>query len=319
MADKQLAEYVMDQLSDLGEVRNRPMMGGYVFYYRERIFGGIYDSGFMVKMTAAGRKYMPDSIPQPPYDGAKDMLPVTILENRERLQKMVSEMYEELPKRKPKAAKKSGKTFDYKKEYKEFYMPKKKPEIVTMPSMNYVAVRGEGDPNEPDGAYKKSIGILYAAAYTIKMSKMGKHRMEGYFDFVVPPLEGFWKQEGVEGIDYSNKSAFQWISAIRLPDFVTLEELEWAKEEASRKKKMDCSAAEFYTVEEGLCVQMMHIGPYDEEPASVEKMDRFLAEHGYRNDFSDGRLHHEIYLSDVRRVAPERWKTVIRHPIAEIE
>lgn len=332
MANKELAQYILEQLADLGETRCIPMMGGYIFYYRERIFGGIYDNGFLVKDTKAGRKYMPDSVAEPPYEGAKAMLPVTILEDRENFRNMVAEMYEELPERKvrktagDKKAEKAkkekkempGKAFDYKKEYKEFYMPKNKPEIVTMPPMNYVAVRGMGDPNEPEGAYKKSIEILYAVAYAIKMSKMGQHAMDGYFDFVVPPLEGFWRQDGVDGFDISRKSAFQWISVIRLPDFVTKSELEWAKKEAWEKKKLDCSAAEFYSIEEGLCVQIMHIGSFDTEQASVDKMNRFLDENGYKNDFSEKRLHHEIYLSDARRAAPERWKTVIRHPAVKI-
>ena len=205
--------------------------------------------------------------------------------------------------------------FDFKKEYKEFYLPKNQPEIVTVPPMTYVAVRGRGDPNEEGGAYKAAIGVLYAVAYTIKMSKLGDRRIEGYFDFVVPPLEGFWRQEGVQGVDYSNKTAFQWISCIRLPQFVTRDELTWAAEEAARKKKLDCSAAELLTVDEGLCVQMMHHGPYDDEPASVARMDAFLALQGYENDFESGRQHHEIYLSDARKVSPDKWKTVIRHPI----
>ena len=205
--------------------------------------------------------------------------------------------------------------FDFKKEYKEFYLPKNQPEIVTVPPMTYVAVRGQGDPNEEGGAYKAAIGVLYAVAYTIKMSKLGDRRIEGYFDFVVPPLEGFWRQEGVQGVDYSNKTAFQWISCIRLPEFVTRDELAWAAEEAARKKKLDCSAAELLTVDEGLCVQMMHHGPYDDEPASVARMDAFLALQGYENDFESGRQHHEIYLSDARKVSPDKWKTVIRHPI----
>ena len=205
--------------------------------------------------------------------------------------------------------------FDFKKEYKEFYLPKNQPEIVTVPPMIYVAVRGRGDPNEEGSSYKAAIGVLYAVAYTIKMSKLGDRRIEGYFDFVVTPLEGFWRQEGVQGVDYSNKTAFQWISCIRLPEFVTRDELAWAAEEAARKKKMDCSAAELLTVDEGLCVQMMHHGPYDDEPASVAQMDAFLALQGYENDFESGRQHHEIYLSDARKVSPDKWKTVIRHPI----
>ena len=205
--------------------------------------------------------------------------------------------------------------FDFKKEYKEFYLPKNKPQIVTVPGANYIAVRGQGDPNEAGGTYKQAIGVLYAVAYTIKMSKMGDHRIDGYYDFVVPPLEGFWWQEGREGVDYADKSAFHWISVIRLPDFVTRAEFDWAVAETTKKKKLDCSCAEFLTIEEGLCVQILHLGAFDDEPATVAVMDAWLAEMGYENDFSGGRLHHEIYLSDARKVAPEKWKTVIRHPI----
>ena len=205
--------------------------------------------------------------------------------------------------------------FDYKKEYKEFYLPKKKPEIVEVPPMNYIAVRGTGDPNQEDGDYKKSIGLLYAIAFTIKMSERSGHQIDGYFDYVVPPLEGFWWQEGVEGFDYTSKELFHWISVIRLPDFVTRDDFAWAIAEATAKKKQDFSRVEFLTIEEGLCVQMLHIGPYDDEPGSVAMMDAFIAEQGYGNDFSDTRLHHEIYLSDVRRTAPEKLRTVLRHPI----
>lgn len=205
--------------------------------------------------------------------------------------------------------------FDFKKEYKAYYLPKNKPEIVTVPPMQYVAVRGQGDPNEEGGAYKAAIGVLYAVAYTIKMSKMGDRRMEGYYDFVVPPLEGFWWQEGARGVDYSDKSSFCWISCIRLPEFVTPADFAWATGEASRKKRLDCSGAELLTVAEGLCVQMMHLGAFDDEPASVALMDAFLAEQGYETDFESGRLHHEIYLSDARKVPADKWKTVIRHPV----
>ena len=208
--------------------------------------------------------------------------------------------------------------FDYKKEYKEFYLPKKKPEIVEVPPMNYIAVRGTGDPNQEDGDYKKSIGLLYAIAFTIKMSERSGHQIDGYFDYVVPPLEGFWWQKGVEGFDYTSKELFHWISVIRLPDFVTRDDFTWAVAEATAKKKQDFSQVEFITVEEGLYVQMLHIGPYDDEPANVALMDAFIAARGYANDFSDARLHHEIYLSDARRTAPEKLKTVIRHPIKKI-
>lgn len=205
--------------------------------------------------------------------------------------------------------------FDYKKEYKEFYLPPRKPQIVEVPEMNFLAVRGMGDPNEEEGDYKAAIGLLYSIAYTIKMSKMGKHRIEGYFDYVVPPLEGFWWQDGVKGVDYTRKDQFQWISLIRLPEFVTREEFDWAIQEASVKKQMDFSKVEFFTYHEGLCVQCMHIGPYDNEPVTVREMERYAKEQGYKLDFSDQRYHHEIYLSDVRKCKPENLKTVIRQPI----
>ena len=238
--------------------------------------------------------------------------------------------------------------FDFKKEYKEFYMPKNSPGIVMVPSMNYIAVRGTGDPNQEDGEYKQAIGLLYGIAFTIKMSKKGDHQIDGYFDYVVPPLEGFWWQGAAsakqnlnaatvapptEGrgqypqgaasakpnlnatIDYARKGDFHWISVIRLPDFVTEEDFRWAVNEATQKKKMDFSKVEFLTVEEGLCVQCMHIGPYDDEPATVAMMHEFMERQGYELDITDKRLHHEIYLSDARKVAPEKLKTVIRHPI----
>ena len=208
--------------------------------------------------------------------------------------------------------------FDFKKEYKEFYLPKDKPAVVTVPRMNYIAVRGQGDPNEEGGAYQAAIGVLYALAYTLKMSYKTDYRIQGFFDYVVPPLEGFWQQEGVTGVDYAHKEAFHWISVLRLPDFVTEKDFRWAVETASKKKKLDCSGAEFLRIEEGLCVQMLHLGPYDDEPASVALMDRFLAEQGYVNDLSEQRLHHEIYLSDPRKTEPAKRKTVIRHPIRRV-
>ncbi len=201
------------------------------------------------------------------------------------------------------------------KEYKEFYMSKSVPEIVTVPKANYIAVRGMGNPNQEGGAYQRAVSILYAVAYTLKMSYKTDYRIEGFFEYVVPPLEGFWWQEGVDGIDYGDKSTFHWISVIRLPEFVTKKDFDWAVEKAARKKKLDCSLAEFLTIEEGLCVQIMHIGPFDNEPSTVALMDQYIAENGYANDMNETRLHHEIYLSDARKVAPEKWKTIIRHPI----
>ncbi len=205
--------------------------------------------------------------------------------------------------------------FDYKKEYKEFYLPKAQPSIVDVPKMNYIAVRGKGDPNAEDGEYKQSIGLLYGIAFTIKMSKKTDHQIDGYFDYVVPPLEGFWWQEGIQGIDYAHKENFQWYSVIRLPDFATKDDFGWAIEEATKKKKTDFSKVEFFTYNEGLCVQCMHNGPYDDEPATVEKMHQYMEQQEYALDITDQRMHHEIYLSDARKTDPAKLKTVIRHPI----
>ncbi|OUQ39823.1 GyrI-like domain-containing protein [Faecalibacterium sp. An122] len=208
--------------------------------------------------------------------------------------------------------------FDYKKEYKEFYLPPKTPGIVTVPAMNFLAVRGQGDPNQEDGAYKQALGMLYAVAFTIKMSRKGQHQLEGYFDYVVPPLEGLWWQENTRGVDYTRKQDFQWISMIRLPEFVTREAFDWAIREATEKKQQDFSKVEFFSWEEGLCVQCMHIGPYDAEPATVAVMNEYTRAQGYEADFGEGRFHHEIYLSDARRCSPERLKTVIRQPIRRL-
>ena len=208
--------------------------------------------------------------------------------------------------------------FDYKKKYKEFYMPKDKPVIVMVPSMNYIAVRGHGDPNAMDGEYKQAIELLYGIAYTIKMSKKGNHQIEGYYDYVVPPLEGFWWQDGVTGIDYTHKENFNWISLIRLPDFVSKSDFDWAVNEATVKKKTDFSRVEMLTYNEGLCVQCMHIGSYDDEHVTVGLMHAFMEQQGCVLDITDRRFHHEIYLSDARKVAPEKRKTVIRHPIRKI-
>lgn len=206
--------------------------------------------------------------------------------------------------------------FDYKKKYKEFYLPPKAPGIVTVPAMNFLAVRGQGDPNEEDGAYKQALGMLYAVAFTIKMSK--QHKLEGYFDYVVPPLEGLWWQEDTQGVDYTRKADFRWISLIRLPEFVTKAAFDWALREAAEKKQRDFSKVEFFSWEESLCVQCMHIGPYDGEPATVAAMEEYTKRQGYEEDLGKGRFHHEIYLSDARRCKPERMKTVIRHPIRRL-
>lgn len=208
--------------------------------------------------------------------------------------------------------------FDYKKEYKEFYLPPKKPVVIRIPEMNFVAVRGKGNPNEEGGAYKEAIGILYAIAFTIKMSYKGDHDIAGYFQYVVPPLEGLWWQDGIKGVDYMKKEELNWISMIRLPEFVTGDVFSWAKAEAEEKKQRDFSGAEFFTYDEGLCVQCMHVGPYDDEPRTIAAMEELTAAMGYETDLSDRRLHHEIYLSDPRRCAEKNLRTVIRQPIKSV-
>ena len=210
--------------------------------------------------------------------------------------------------------------FDYKKEYKEFYMPKNKPSIVKIPKMNYIAVRGKGNPNDENSEYKDSIGLLYTIAFTIKMSYKGTYKINGYFEYVVPPLEGFWWQDEMkDSIDYNSKDKMNFISIIRLPDFVTKKDFDWAVEEATSKKKLDFSKVEFLSYDEGICVQCMHIGSYDEEPTTINLMHKYMKDNGYKLDITDNRYHHEIYLSDPRRCDASKLKTVIRHPIRKEE
>lgn len=207
--------------------------------------------------------------------------------------------------------------FDFSRQEKELYQPKSVPAIIDVPEMLFLAVDGKGDPNEPDGEYGKAVGLLYALSYTIKMSDKAKTPLPGFFAYRVAPLEGFWQMSGGEpGVDYNNKAAFEWTSLIRQPEFVSEAVFEWACAEVRRKKGLDTSRARLFRYREGLCVQMMHIGPYDAEPASVARMDAFLAENGYENDLGV-RRHHEIYLSDPSRTAPEKCKTILRHPVVK--
>lgn len=205
--------------------------------------------------------------------------------------------------------------YDFKKEQKELYQPKTAPALVHVPKMNYLAVRGKGDPNDPDGEYARSIPLLYGVAYTLKMSPRAGHVIDGFFDYTVPPLEGFWWQPGLAGVDYANKAGFHFLSLLRLPDFVTRADFDWAVQAAAQKKKMDLSPVEFFPYDEGLCVQCMHLGPYDAEPQTAAKMHDFMRRQGYALDITDARCHHEIYLSDPRKCDPARLKTVLRHPV----
>lgn len=205
--------------------------------------------------------------------------------------------------------------YDFKKEQKELYQPKTAPALVHVPKMNYLAVRGKDDPNDPDGEYARSIPLLYGVAYTLKMSPKAGHVIDGFFDYTVPPLEGFWWQPGLAGVDYANKAGFHFLSLLRLPDFVTRADFDWAVESATAKKKMDLSPVEFFPYDEGLCVQCMHLGPYDAEPQTAAKMHDFMRRQGYVLDITDTRYYHEIYLSDPRKCDPARLKTVLRHPV----
>lgn len=208
--------------------------------------------------------------------------------------------------------------FDYKKEYKNLYAPKLEPGLADISEMKFIAIEGSGDPNEEEGDYSKAVEILYALSYAIKMSYKTDYKIEGYFEYVVPPLEGLWWMNGGGlGVDYGNKSDFRWISMIRQPDFVTEHDFEWAVSEVKKKKKLDTGVAKLMTYHEGLCVQVMHRGSFDDEPATIIKMDQFLKENNYVNDIGEVRKHHEIYLSDPRKGDPAKMRTIIRHPIAK--
>ena len=318
MASKlEFVQYAADQLSGAGEIRFQKMFGDYGLYCNWKIFALICDNQLFIKVTDAGRKLAPQLQLVSPYEGAKPYFLIEDIDDREFLTRFASATCTVLPEPKPKKGEKVM-PFDYKKEYKEFYLPPKKPGLVQIPEMNFIAVPGKGDPNESDGEYKAAMSLLYGIAFTIKMSYMGTHRIEGYFPYVVPPLEGFWWMEGAKGIDISHKEDFHWLSVIRLPEFVSKEEFDWAVREATEKKKTDFSKARFFTCEEGLCVQCMHIGSYDHEPVTIAAMEAFAEEQGYALDFSDTRLHHEIYLSDPRRTAEDRLKTVIRLPVKKL-
>jgi len=208
---------------------------------------------------------------------------------------------------------------DFKKEQKELYLPRTEPAVIDVPHMTFIAVDGTGDPNEPDGAYAAAMKTLYALSYTIRMSEKSGHAIDGYFAYRMPPLEGLWTMaDGRPGVDYADKAGFFWTSMIRQPAFVTEAVFRWARGEAVRKKGIDTSAARLLSYDEGLCVQCMHVGPYDDEPATVDRMDRYAVQNGYRIDLGGVRRHHEIYLGDPRKTAPEKLKTVLRHPVARI-
>lgn len=313
-SDKNFVDYVTQQLGQAGVIRAKKMFGDYGLYCDEVFFALVCDNQCFIKATAQGEAAFPHLPKAPPYEGAKEALLVEDLEDREALAALARLTCQALAGQPAKPTKKKGLApFDYKKEYKAFYLPPKKPGLVTLPPMNFLAVQGQGDPNQAGGAYQEAIGLLYAVAFTIKMSKKSGQHLEGYFDYVVPPLEGLWWQEGGGSVDFSHKESFHWTALLRLPDFVTRETFAWAVTEAGRKKKLDLSPVEFFSYEEGLCVQCLHIGPYDSEPETLRAMTAYAAAQGYTPDPS--RRHHEIYLSDPRRCKPENLKTVLRQPV----
>lgn len=203
--------------------------------------------------------------------------------------------------------------FDFKKEYKDLYLPKQKPMRIHVPKMSFLAVDGEGDPN--GDAYQNAVSALYSISYTIKMSKMGQSRPAGYFDYVVPPLEGLWWTPGP--FELFERADWLWSAMIRQPEFVNSETLAWAKEQSAKKKPdIDTSVVTLTELTEGDCVQMMHIGPFATEPETLAAMHAYMEAQGLRDDVGSVRKHHEIYLNDPRKTAPDKLKTVLRHPVA---
>lgn len=202
---------------------------------------------------------------------------------------------------------------DYKKEYKDLYLPKNEPAFVEVPPISFFMADGHGDPNGAE--YQNAVSVLYALTFTVKMSKMSGKQPQGYFEYVVPPLEGLWGCDDGP-FDLQRRDAWSWTSMIRQPEFVTQAVFEAVLAEAKAKKpELDFSGTRFAAYDEGPCVQVMHTGPYSAEPDSIERIGHFIAAHGWQDDCGGPRHHHEIYLSDPRRCAPEKLRTVLRHPV----
>lgn len=325
----EFVEFAAGQLAGAGEITYKRMFGEYGLYCDGLFFATICDDQLFFKPTEAALALQPDLPAAPPYPGAKNYLLIEDLDDHTALAELARATCAELrlaqkprAKAKPKAETKAKPVkdkpaaFDYKKEYKEFYLPKRQPSLIEVPPLQFLAVRGQGNPNQPGGEYQKAIALLYAAAYAVKMSKKGDYRMEGYFDFVVPPLEGLWWQNGAAGeIDYARKEDFQWWALIRLPEFVTEADFKWAAAQAAKKIADAAERLQLFHYDEGLCVQCLHVGSYDAEMDTLNMMHEFAEQQGYQPDFASGRQHHEIYLSDARRCKPENLKTVIRVPL----
>ena len=311
-------DYVTEQLRAAGKIRARSMFGEYGLYCNECFFAVICDDQLFVKRTPQGEAAFPQLPKAPPYPGAKASLLVEDVEDRDLLLRLTQITCVALSSHPQKPRRKQPMAFDFKKTYKELYLPPKTPHLIQVPAQTFLAVRGQGDPNQAGGAYQEAIGLLYAVAYTIKMSKLGPAQPEGYFDYVMPPLEGLWWMPDTSAIDFAQKARFCWIALIRLPEFVTQEVFRWAVETAAAKKKLDLSPVEFFSYEEGLCVQCLHQGPYDREPETLQAMADHAQAQGYALDLEGPRRHHEIYLSDPRRCKPENLKTVLRQPVKKV-
>lgn len=208
------------------------------------------------------------------------------------------------------------KKVDFKTAEKKLYQPPATPGVIEVPTLRFLMVDGKGNPNEPGGSYQTAVELLYTLAYSIKMMPKNSHTPQGYFDYVVPPLEGLWWLLDQKEFDYKDKSKFCWTAMLRQPEFVTEAVLGEAVQLAQRKKpQLPFSLVRLSDVSEGLCVQCMHLGPYDDEPATLERMNAFITENGLVLDLSDTRRHHEIYLSDPRKTIPEKMRTVLRQPV----
>lgn len=308
-------DYVTEQLRAAGEIRARSMFGEYGLYCGGCFFAVVCDDQLFVKRTPQGEAAFPQLPKAPPYPGAKASLLVEDVEDRDLLLRLTQITCAALSSHPPTPRRKQPMAFDFKKTYKELYLPPKTPHLIQVPAQTFLAVRGQGDPNQAGGAYQEAIGQLYAVAFTLKMSKLGPWQPAGYFDYVMPPLEGLWWMPDGAPMDFARKDAFHWISLLRLPEFATREVFQWAVQEAERNKKRDLSAVTFFPYAEGLCVQCLHQGPYDSEPETLQAMVDYADVQGYRLDQDGPRHHHEIYLSDPRRCKPENQKTVLRLPV----
>ncbi|MCI8415995.1 MAG: hypothetical protein HFI33_00615 [Lachnospiraceae bacterium] len=312
----EFVEFVTGQLSQAGRITSKKMFGEYGIYCDGLLFAVICDNQFFVKATQAGKDLLGTWEEAAPYKGSKPYLLIGDLEDRDLLTKLVQGTLKELP---PPKEKKQGTKVDYKKDYRDLYQPKRTPMLIQVPKMQFLMVDGEGDPNT-SASYKEALEILYGLSFGIKMSKLSGQAPQGYFEYVVPPLEGLWWQEDgdISGTSLLDKENFHWTSLIRQPEFVTPQVLEIAKNAFQKKRpNLPLHRVRLCSYTEGLCAQVMHVGSYDAEPETIERLKSFIQKKGCALDINQERKHHEIYLGDPRRTAPEKLKTVIRLPVVQ--